>query len=380
MAKPKANNATESIIAKLTGKPESDWPSVAELVEEFGVHEGTVRRALDKLRAKQASPIKGEVRAVPLADLVIDAGIQMREKEDKEHVGRVKLAYEQEPASVPPLVAFEVPKVGLVLAGGFHRRLAAIELGLQSVKVDVRQGTREDAVAYAAADNATHGLPRDRETQRRSVVAFLALPRAKKMTTQSIADHCKVSWDLVDAIQKGYGSVSEKRKAEANGEKRDKGDTVKLVERDGKTFEVDTTKLGKGKKAEVPTSEPADECETFAPELDWVGDADGDGGMTVEAWLETLPLSRSHSIDLDAFKAQALAYLALQPMLKVYREAVKAEIPDAEGAYAGAFGNLLRGPLSILHPRDWKVCPVCHGKGKSGKSPCHSCHGGFHVR
>lgn len=46
------------------------------------------------------------------------------------------------------------------LADGFHRFFAAKKHGLGAMSAEVYQGTRRDAVLYAAGANARHGLRR----------------------------------------------------------------------------------------------------------------------------------------------------------------------------------------------------------------------------
>jgi hypothetical protein len=54
---------------------------------------------------------------------------------------------------LPPVVAFDTDE-GLLLADGYHRVAAARRRGLEAVEAEVRQGSRHDALLYAAAVGA----------------------------------------------------------------------------------------------------------------------------------------------------------------------------------------------------------------------------------
>jgi ParB-like chromosome segregation protein Spo0J len=62
---------------------------------------------------------------------------------------------------LPPIVVFETEE-GLLLADGHHRLAAALAEGEGTIEVDMRTGTRQDALAYAVAVGAAQrGLPPD---------------------------------------------------------------------------------------------------------------------------------------------------------------------------------------------------------------------------
>jgi ParB-like chromosome segregation protein Spo0J len=54
---------------------------------------------------------------------------------------------------IPPIVVFETEQ-GLLLADGHHRLAAAVAEGKETIEVEVRQGSRKDALAYAVAIGA----------------------------------------------------------------------------------------------------------------------------------------------------------------------------------------------------------------------------------
>lgn len=88
-----------------------------------------------------------------------------------------------------PLVAFADGGGRPVLASGFHRLAAAEQAGLSTVLVDVRSGTVDDALDYALAANARHGLPMSRADMARAIGLMLAEPRWRERTDGVIAEH-----------------------------------------------------------------------------------------------------------------------------------------------------------------------------------------------
>lgn len=67
---------------------------------------------------------------------------------------------------LPPMVVFDVPERGLLLAAGFHRYFAHIEAGRAEGKFIIKEGTYEEAQTFADIDNLTHGLPLSRKEKR----------------------------------------------------------------------------------------------------------------------------------------------------------------------------------------------------------------------
>jgi ParB-like chromosome segregation protein Spo0J len=55
--------------------------------------------------------------------------------------------------ALPPVVVFNTPE-GLLLVDGYHRVAAARRCGLETVEAEVRNGSRQDALRYAATVGA----------------------------------------------------------------------------------------------------------------------------------------------------------------------------------------------------------------------------------
>lgn len=60
---------------------------------------------------------------------------------------------------LPAIDVFQIEgKEGYCLAGGWHRREAALQLGKEEIKANIHTGSFEEAVIFAATDNLTSGL------------------------------------------------------------------------------------------------------------------------------------------------------------------------------------------------------------------------------
>lgn len=109
----------------------------------------------------------------------------------------------------PPIVVFHDGQTHW-LADGFHRVTAARRMLLTAVPADIRQGTRRDAVLYAAGANADHGLQRTNKDKERAVKHLLQDEEWGKWSTTKIADVCHVSKSFVSELRRSlFGANSE---------------------------------------------------------------------------------------------------------------------------------------------------------------------------
>ena len=109
-------------------------------------------------------------------------------------------------AIFPPVVAFFDGQV-YWLADGFHRLRAAIACGRDEFDVDLRQGTREDAVWFACSANRAHGLRRSNADKRRAVTMALASPKAQGMSDRQLAEHCGVGHVFIGMVRRELAGV-----------------------------------------------------------------------------------------------------------------------------------------------------------------------------
>lgn len=140
--------------------------------------------------------------------IVLDGGTQSRaaisEATVEEYADALEAADEW---PFPPLAVFHDGNRHL-LAGGFHRTLAARRVGWSDpIPCEVRQGTAWDALVFGMADNHEHGLRPTRDDRRRNV--GLLLDSGKGLTQQQIADMAGVSLRTVSLM------VAERKPADA---------------------------------------------------------------------------------------------------------------------------------------------------------------------
>lgn len=103
-------------------------------------------------------------------------------------------------ASFPAVVVFLDSKSVHHLADGFHRCAAAELAGVLEVPADVRQGSRKDALLFAASANASHGLRRTNADKRKAVALLLAA--YPKWSDRKIAEAVGVHNETVGTVRK----------------------------------------------------------------------------------------------------------------------------------------------------------------------------------
>jgi hypothetical protein len=106
------------------------------------------------------------------------------------------------------------------LADGFHRcaALASIsESGTGEIAVDIREGSRRDALLFAAGANASHGLKRSQADRRASVERLLSEPAWAKRADNWLASKAVVSPHLVKKIRDTLKLQSDEPRETADG-------------------------------------------------------------------------------------------------------------------------------------------------------------------
>lgn len=130
---------------------------------------------------------------INITQIITDAGTQMRESLDMGAVEDYRNA-----TDLPPVIVFHDKEAGeRYLADGFHR-LKANELnGCKMISCKVIEGTLRDAILFAAAANADHGLRRSVADKRKSVQTLLDDPEWSEWSDRKIAEQCAVSHTFV---------------------------------------------------------------------------------------------------------------------------------------------------------------------------------------
>lgn len=144
-------------------------------------------------------------------------------------------------AKFPPVTVFYDGQA-YWLADGFHRVLAHQKAELKEIAVDLQQGTRRDAVLCSVQANGKHGL---RRTNADKLIALQALLRDEEWSLWSdnkIAQICGVTQPYVSKHRELLYSSSNDYKTE------------RIVQRNGKTYTMDTAKIGKSNRLSSATS------------------------------------------------------------------------------------------------------------------------------
>lgn len=171
----------------------------------------------------------------------IDGGTQARVEINMDAVGDYAEALKAG-VELPPVVVF-FDGADHWLADGFHRYHAHKQADKASIAADVRNGTVRDAVLFSLGANWTHGLRRTNADKRKAVETMLADAEWVKWSDNKIAQACGVSDKTVAA-----------HRAAIFGNSEDAKPATRKVQRAGKTYEQDTTKIGKSTKKVEPAA------------------------------------------------------------------------------------------------------------------------------
>ena len=162
---------------------------------------------------------------IHIDELIIDPEIQIdgRGIDNETHQAYVEAATNG--AQFPPIIVFG-ENGSKWLADGFHRVSAYRFLGLATIEADVRTGSRQDAMVYAATANVTNGKPMSQIEKR------AAGKRLLEMTDWSERDIAKKLAVSNSTINSWAASVRNRTDA-------------RTVTRNGTTYEMDTSNIGR---------------------------------------------------------------------------------------------------------------------------------------
>jgi hypothetical protein len=146
----------------------------------------------------------------------------------------------------PPLIVF-FDGSDYWLADGFHRYFAYKQHAQLDVDVEVKEGTKDDALLFAFGANAKRGLSMSHEDFKAIIRRMLQHPEWSQWTNTTIAKHIGCSSMTVGRI-----------KRELEKESTPAETTKKYKDKDGNEREVDTTKLATKKKQPEPEPEVDD--------------------------------------------------------------------------------------------------------------------------
>lgn len=177
--------------------------------------------------------------SLPIRDIRTDGGTQPRAVLDF-HAVEDYTDDMAAGAKFPPVAVFYDGQ-SYWLADGFHRVRAAYAADFESIECDVQQGTLEDAQWFSFSANSSNGLRRTNDDKQRAVKAALAHQRAAGLSDNQIARHCGVSVPTVAAWREKLGLSIKTLKI-----------GIRTVTRNGKTYEQNTSKIGRPPRKRNP--------------------------------------------------------------------------------------------------------------------------------
>jgi hypothetical protein len=142
---------------------------------------------------------------MPLTQLRTDGGTEPRCRIDDATVQEYQDALEAD-VCFPPVVAFH-DGTDYWLADGYHRLEAHCGANRTTISVQIRPGSRRDAVLYAVGANASHGLRRSDDDKRRAVNMLLTDAEWGTWSNREIARRCLVSPSFVEKVRESLSAV-----------------------------------------------------------------------------------------------------------------------------------------------------------------------------
>lgn len=139
----------------------------------------------------------------------MDGGTQPRSRISSEVVDQYCVALRNK-AKFPAIVVFYDGQ-DYWLADGFHRVRAHLKQRRRRILAEIRQGTRRDAILWAAGANGDHGLQRSHEDIRRAVMTLLRDAEWGQWSDAEIARHAKVHHSTVSKHRRDLRNSGELR-------------------------------------------------------------------------------------------------------------------------------------------------------------------------
>lgn len=142
-----------------------------------------------------------EMELIAIDNIEATAATQVRVRLDKAVIESYQEDLEAG-AEFPPIVVFrEANTERNILADGFHRLYAAVNLGWDKIGCEVHEGKMIDALIEALGANHGHGLRRTNKDKRHAVEMALKDPEISQYQMNEIADICRVTRQTVRRIQ-----------------------------------------------------------------------------------------------------------------------------------------------------------------------------------
>lgn len=203
------------------------------------------------------------MKTLKLGDIKFDSDTQMRDGLNGDTVADYRDAMKAGVVFPALIVFFDGSEYWL--GDGYHRWHAASEAGIGSVKCDVRQGSRRDAILFACSANSVHGLRRTNADKHKAVSTLLKDAEWVTWSDSVIAEKCGVSHPFVGKLREQLVTVT-------SCQKKRKG-------KDGKTYKRKATNTPRSSIViddEPGCDEPADDCDE---PVDCPKEVQQDGGV-----------------------------------------------------------------------------------------------------
>jgi hypothetical protein len=139
-----------------------------------------------------------------LEDLVLDPALQCRASVDEDTVAAYAQLLQDGGRFKDNPRAVRVDGV-LFVVDGWHRHGAYKRATVKRVHVDVRDGTRRDAILAAVKANSDHGRQRTNKDRRRAVAVLLMDREWCRLSNREISKLADVSHTYVAELRKDYG-------------------------------------------------------------------------------------------------------------------------------------------------------------------------------
>jgi hypothetical protein len=197
-----------------------------------------------------------DTQMVALADITDDDRAQLRAEMSQEAIEEYA-ALMKEGVPFPPVRLYRAEDDILRIGDGFHRVAGARQAGREQILAEVWAGSIRDAIEHAALANAGHGIRRTNADKRKAVTAFLSGEHWCTWSSRQIARATGVSHTFVEGVR---GELA----ASGNDCQIDPAPPTRTATRNGKSYDLDTTNIGKRKSK----AEDAEETAPVAMKLD----------------------------------------------------------------------------------------------------------------
>jgi hypothetical protein len=150
---------------------------------------------------------KANCKRLHFDQIIVDENLQQRLNHNWDVIREYAIAIE-EGAVFPPLTVFYDKSINTYyLVDGFHRRKAALSVGIDSFDCQIMQGDFRSAMLYSFGVNADHGIRRTNLDKKNIVLTILKDPEWCNLSLREIAQLVKVSHTYVAKVKKEIESA-----------------------------------------------------------------------------------------------------------------------------------------------------------------------------